>query len=306
MSTWQPDVNPSSSLLTIFAVAKAFRGLDDVRQRNAVASWARVADAVILFGDDPGVADAAHDLGVRHRPGVECNGYGTPLLHHVFATAQAETSTSLVCYLNADIVVTADLRTGAAAVAQQRRQFLLVARRRNLDVTEPLPFQREDVDRWLLDVADHGQLDGKAAIDVFLFPRGLYEAIPPFAVGRPAWDNWMIRHARERGITIVDATYDVPLIHQDPGLGVTGERSVRWTGPEAQRNRELAGRIVFTIDDATHQLVAGRLRPLRSWEHARHRANQVVWSTPWLATLRRRLRSLAHRTGGKSAQARSD
>ena len=78
-------------MLTIFSVPKAFKGHIDVIQRNAIRSWGMLHPDVeiILLGNDAGVAEAAQELGVRHERDVECNEFGTILVHSVFAKAQA-------------------------------------------------------------------------------------------------------------------------------------------------------------------------------------------------------------------------
>src|SRR5690606_5406703 len=76
----------SIAVLTIFTIPKPFEGHIDVIQRNALESWCRL-DAqveVILCGDDPGVAEAAQDLGMKHLGVLPCTDYGTPLLDEAF------------------------------------------------------------------------------------------------------------------------------------------------------------------------------------------------------------------------------
>jgi hypothetical protein len=75
-------------MLTIFAVPKPFKGHVGVIQRNALGSWVRLAETVILFGDEEGIADAARDLGARHVPEVARNRFGTPLVDGVFGKAR--------------------------------------------------------------------------------------------------------------------------------------------------------------------------------------------------------------------------
>jgi len=59
-------------LLTIFSIPKAFAGHNGIIQNNAIQSWVRLSPAcqVILFGDDPGVAEAARRFGVVHVPDI--------------------------------------------------------------------------------------------------------------------------------------------------------------------------------------------------------------------------------------------
>ena len=58
-----------------------------------------------------------------------------------------------------------------------------------------------------------GRLRGPTAIDWFVFSDRLFDPIPPFLVGRAAFDNWMIWKARTRG-PVIDATEAVIAIHQ--------------------------------------------------------------------------------------------
>jgi hypothetical protein len=61
------------SMITFFTTGKPFTGHNAVCQRNALASWKRVApDAeVILFGNEQGAAETARELGIRHVEEVE-------------------------------------------------------------------------------------------------------------------------------------------------------------------------------------------------------------------------------------------
>ncbi|MDR1741595.1 MAG: hypothetical protein LBR38_07100, partial [Synergistaceae bacterium] len=51
-----------------------------------------------------------------------------------------------------------------------------------------------------------------------------YEHIPPFAIGRMAFDDWMVADAVMRGIPVVDATDDVVAVHQNHDYGHIGGR----------------------------------------------------------------------------------
>ena len=67
-------------MITIFSIPKAPVGHTRVIQENAVRSWKALENCeVILFGDEPGLADFAAELGVKHFPDIACNELGTPL-----------------------------------------------------------------------------------------------------------------------------------------------------------------------------------------------------------------------------------
>jgi hypothetical protein len=264
-----------AAVLTLFAVPKPFHGLAATVQHNALASWTRLGDDVrlILFGDDEGVAEAAATYGATHVPDVTVNEYGTPLLDSVFARAQALAETPLLGYVNADIVFLDDLLPSLRRVALRR--FLLVGRRRGLTLDERLDVHRPGWEQELRARAErNGRLDGAFYVDYFVFRReNPFGELLPFAVGRPAWDNWLIFQTRRRGIPVVDATRSITAIHQDHGYEHVPEgEGYRWVGPEARANWALAQGVPrYSIFHATHVLTARGVRPAFETEYLRSR-----------------------------------
>jgi len=258
-------------VIAFFTIPKAWRGDDARRQRNAVRSWLAIGARAILFGDDPGVADAAGELGAEHVPAVTRNQSGTPLLDGVFSRAHELVPTGFLCFANADIVVGDDFR---AAAEQLRRldPLLMVGESWDADVpgeldpVEPLP---------------RGRRRGAGALDWFLFTHGLFERIPPFAVGRAAFDNWLVWHARSTGATVVDATPSVHVVHQAHGYAhVSGGFMSTRAGEEAAANWRLIGSKdrIYTRFDATHVLTRrGLKRNLGATLRAKERARKAVW-----------------------------
>jgi len=256
-------------VLTIFTIPKPFEGHIDVIQRNALESWCRL-DAqveVILCGDDPGVAEAAQDLGMKHLGVLPCTDYGTPLLDEAFRQVLALARHDRLAYINADIVLMRDFAEAVRRVAMQ--QYVLLGRRWLLDVEAPLAFNKgwEDALRHRVDA--EGTLDVVHSLDYFVMPRSVLEALvsvmPPFAVGRPWWDTWVLFQARRRGIPVIDATASVRAVHQNHDYGhVPEQRAKKWHGPEGDRNRALAGGDALPrmgATDATHVLIGAGVEP---------------------------------------------
>src|SRR5437899_1115103 len=77
-------------------------------------------------------------------------------------------------------------------------------------------------------------------IDYFVFTRGLLDPVPPFAVGRPSFDNWFIYRARSRRAPVIDATPAVLAVHQnhDYSYHPNGWRGIR-ESEEALENLRL-------------------------------------------------------------------
>jgi hypothetical protein len=252
-------------MLTIFTTPKPFRGHIGTIQRNAIGSWLRLRPKceVILFGDDPGSAEIAGELGLRHEPNIRRNEFDTPLLDSIFARAQQIATHDLLCYVNCDVVLLNCSCEAALRVARWSPKFLMVGQRRNTPVTKPLDFEQQDWESRLRAFAMRsGQEQPSYAIDYFAFPRGLYNDVPPLAIGRSYWDHWLVWKARSMKVPVVDSSAGVLAIHQkhDFSHHPGGFEGVR-LGLEARRNRALAGGQLhlYTIEHATHQLVDGRI-----------------------------------------------
>src|SRR2546425_458867 len=252
-------------MITFFATPKPFKGHIAVIQRNAITSWTllRPRPEIVLVGDDQGTAEIAGDLGLRHIQVVRRNEYGTPLLDDIFATAEAQASHELLCYINADILLLGDFMKAVKEIAAWRRNFLMIGRRTDVHIVSLLHFASPD---WETDMrqqaAREGILETPMAIDYFVFSRGLYGGIPPFALGRACWDNWAVWRARSLKVPVVDATALVLAIHQhhDYAHHPQGYAGV-YRGEEARRNHELAGPRGFaTIEHATHRLTAAGVK----------------------------------------------
>jgi hypothetical protein len=249
-------------VITFFATPKPFTGHIAVIQRNAITSWTlvRPRPEIVLVGDEQGTAEIATELGLCHIPAVQRNEYGTPLLNDIFAKAEAQATHDLLCYINADIVLLDDFMKAIELVAAWGRHFLMVGRRTGVHIQSLLNFASADWESGARELAlRDGELETPQSIDYFAFARGLYrDGIPPFALGRFHWDNWLVWKARALKIPLVDATARALVIHQhhDYSHHPGGFEGV-WRGEEARRNHELAGPRGFaTIEDATHKLTA--------------------------------------------------
>jgi hypothetical protein len=261
--------------LTLFGVPKAFDGHIGIIQSNAIHSWARLPDCeIMLLGTDAGTREMAEKVGATWIGDVARNSYGTPLLDSVFAAAANRTKSRLICYVNSDIILLPDFLDAIARVRFD--DFLMLGRRWDIDVTRPLDFTNTN---WRTDILDLvgrvGKLFPPIGSDFFVFPaKSPMAMIPPFAVGRPAWDNWFIHRARSLGLPVVDATFSTTVVHQNHGYShVHGRRGAASDGLEGDQNRTLAGNKARKYDliDSTHMIVNGRVRPALGWLYLRRR-----------------------------------
>jgi len=265
--------------VTIFSAPKPFRGPADAAQWNAIMSWGslRPRPQIILMGDAEGGRHVSRDLGALHVPDIPYNEFGTPLVSGMFALAAERAEHSVLCYANADVMFTDTLPQAARTVAGRWDSFLLTGRRYDVSLGGRWEFGDPTWQDALDAVARRrGRLDPWIAADYFVFRRGEFSDVPPFALGRTVWDNWLIYAARAARIAVVDATAAVLAVHQRHDYSHhPGGREEIWAGPEAQRNLALAGGLdhAFCIADATHVLTrSGALRsaihPVYLWRRA--------------------------------------
>lgn len=264
-------------MITFFCSAKAFRGRTAIQQRNAINSWLRLYPEVevMLFGTDEGVAEICAEYGLVAVPEVACTELGTPLLSDMFASAQQDGKFPLLCYINADIILLEDFAVAAELLAKRQAPFVMTGQRIDVDFYCELDFQADWRDEIRTAAAERGAPGAPVCLDYFLFRRGAIPAMPCFAIGRPAWDNWLIMDIRRRGVDLIDASRVVRPIHQNHDYShVPHSKGIAWEGPEADRNRELAlldypafQPRLHSVDNASHMLTTGGALPAWDLRH---------------------------------------
>jgi hypothetical protein len=252
-------------MLTLFACPKPFVD-QHIRtiQLNAIRSWLCLNPRphIVLFGNETGTAEICEELSLAHVPEVRVNEFGTPLLNDIFRKIEQTSEHDLLCYINADIMLMSDFVSALKLVATQKRRFLMGARPWNLNVHQELSF----IDGWEQAIGDRvgseGQLRSERSCDFFVFPRGLWGELPPFAIGRAYFDNALLYRARRVGAALIDATPAVVAVHQNHGYANHIDGPNMLGNVEARRNVQLAGGPgrKLTWKSSTHVVIDGRVR----------------------------------------------
>jgi hypothetical protein len=258
-------------MFTIFSIPKPFIGHIGIIQRNAIQSWKKIHPEceVILFGDEQGVREAAEEFDLINVPEIRKNEYGTPTLDFVFQKANVIAKQNILCYANSDIILNHDILTAIAEIPFKK--YLIIGQRYDLDITSAIDYSDNYWEQQLNSLFEK-QWDGKfcGGMDYFIFPRHSLENIPPFAVGRGGWDNWVIYHVRKNKTPVIDATGYIRAIHQNHGYTHVPKRAgPLWEGPETEQNHRLVGNIrhFWQLTDANWVLDKKGLRkkPLNLW-----------------------------------------
>lgn len=245
-------------MITIFSCPKSFSGAIDVIQRNAIKSWLllKPQPQILLIGNDTGTQSISKELGVKHIPDIESNEYGTPLVNSIFRLAQKLAAYDILCYVNADIILTSDFMRAVLFVKNKKDKFLMVGRRWDVEIEKSLNFEDPDWQEAIKSYSlKHGSLHAPTGIDYFVFSKGVFSELPPFALGRTMWDCWLIYYARSLGIPVIDATGIIWAFHQNHQYPLhLGGRDGIWKGKEAKQNLELSKGLFRNISNATHHL----------------------------------------------------
>jgi hypothetical protein len=259
-------------MITFFTTPKPFLGHIELIQRNAIWSWLHLGTEceIILLGDDEGVGAFAKESGVTHIPDIGRNRYGTPLVNSIFELAEKNARSEMLCYINSDIILFKDFTQALSKI--RLNNFLLLGQRWNLDVIQEIDYSDPNWESiWKMKAHSSGQLNGPDGVDYYTYRRGLWGQMPPFALGRTRYDNWMIWKARDQGVRVIDATGVITCIHQNhertyTSIGIApprGDVNDLTKSTEAQENHELAGGWdhIFTLRDATWRLTKNGLKP---------------------------------------------
>ncbi len=253
------------AFLTIFTAPKPFTNPHiSIIQRNAIQSWKRLEDVdIILIGDEAGIPEVAREFDVRNVPKVERDEKGIPTVSSVMALGHAHSTSPLLCYANADMILMSDLGRAARQVSEQVKDFLMVGQRWDLDLTAPFDFSGDWEARLRLNVRQRGQFYSPWGIDYFVFPRHLYTEVPNFTIGRPAWDNWMVYHARTQWGLALDATRSVLVVHQNHDYSHLPGNKPPYGSEVAKSNLAKAGgrKRVYNLMDTNKELIKGKIRP---------------------------------------------
>ena len=247
------------SLITIFITPKGFdRDHIALIQRNAIRSWKALgADVdILLIGDDPGVEENAKALGVRYVRDVKRNASGTPMLDDIFRIARENSDSPLLAYVNADIILKRDFVETSRKILDREKKFLLVGQRWDLDVQVDLEFPQGWESEFDKDLAARGRRHPAGGSDYFVYPRDIFTSIPPFAIGRSGWDNWMFYEARVKGWKLINCSNAINIIHQDHDYAHLPNGLPHYRQPESAENVKAAGgkRTIFTLLDCDYEL----------------------------------------------------
>ena len=235
-------------MITIFSHPRPFTGEFDELQRAAIASWMGLSETnVLLLGKD--AEKVALGLEIDWAPITGYNEHGTALVNSIFETGHAHARGDVLVQISSDIILSGDSAEVFHAVAVLNRPFVVGA--------------RFDMDRGEYGEPVMRKHPGSAA-DWFAYKRGTLGEIPPFAVGRTIYDQWLMWAAQELwSMDVIDATDDVFAIHPAHSYPEYGEKRKMLDSQERKVNHELARKAgydkPYNVEHAPWRMTGGEV-----------------------------------------------
>jgi hypothetical protein len=252
-------------MITIFTNPRPFFNHFDTIQRNAIQSWLKLKPEceIVLFEDEEKTTSkVAEEFGLRCITDIACDEFGTPLLSDVLNKVQNLASYSIIAQINTDIILMFDFLDMIKRIntIMGEKPFFLSGRRWDLEIKENINFSKADWENELREkIKKEGKLHGFAGMDYWIFPKNLLFDPPPFIVGRPGMDSWLVFKAKKLKIPVIDATEIVTIIHQNHNYP---QKRKPFFEIEKKRNLKLAGGLtnMCTLRDADWILTKDGLR----------------------------------------------
>lgn len=242
-------------MITFFSTPRPFRGPFDTIQRNAIKSWIKVFSGceIILFEDEEKTTCAvARELGIKCITNIERDEFGTSLLSDVFKKVKEAAKFKIIVHVNSDIILMDDFLRAIAQVLDilKDRPFFMSGRRWDLDIKEPIDFDKNNWQEELKEIAKNkGKMCALSGMDYWILPLDFPFEIPPFIIGRPGMDSWLVYKSRYVGIPVIDSTAVVNAIHQNHNYP---NAKKDFFEIEKSRNIKIAGGLMnmFTLREA--------------------------------------------------------
>ncbi|OWF41189.1 uncharacterized protein LOC110462814 [Mizuhopecten yessoensis] len=232
-------------ILTLFTSWINEKHVHEVHKKT-LANWSRFSPkfTLVLFTNDSVLSTQAEEYGWKTYPIMDHAAGGAPVLKAMFQTVIENINSTFYGYANSDILFTDALPDSLDLIAQKFKSptsvFISGIRTNvpNVSLKEAASFPN---------IAAAANVRGKLfeihSADYFFTTKWFpWADVPPLVIGRRAYDNYIVSHARRIKATVIDATETVPAIHQTTAKG--NQEGI--TRPDADYNDKYLVRLGIT------------------------------------------------------------
>ena len=206
-------------LLTIFTTFKDDPERSNIHY-NVLRNWAEFRPHIkaILFSTNtnPHLTSLATKLGWLVVDSPRTSKHGVPYLREMYTAAQNLSHSVFYGYSNGDLLFDQGLCDTMAAVYRhlpELHRTMVIGQRTNFLIGSRTLFKASEV-KWI--AKNKGDLFRLDAEDYFFIAHNSFpwSSMPDLVIGRPAYDNYMVGHAIQQKISVIDATQTLTALHQ--------------------------------------------------------------------------------------------
>ena len=230
-------------ILTLFSSWASFNDSEkDLIHNITVKNWIGFKPKinVVIFSNESKVVEIGKQFGISVLPILHFAGGGAPVLRTMFQTVQKLYASSyLYGYVNSDILFTSDFIDSlehVISVSDMSVPLFMTGRRTNVENLTPL--EAESSESLQKVAKTRGGLFGANAEDYFITNNAFpWNKIADVVVGRLAYDNWLVGHARcVINATMIELSDTVLAVHWTTKAGGNFEG---FKNPNAHFNEEV-------------------------------------------------------------------
>jgi len=231
-------------MLTFLSTPKPFTGPFGEKNllafRNAVGSWRRLESIpqILMFGGDPEIIKAE---GCKWLTGFPTSPENRPLFNSFVRIGEELGEFDLMMYVTDHLILTQDFIPAVRRAFERFDQAVVTGRRWDVKIDKPIPFEHPD---WRNIIRQHTLKEGGCGStgtkDYIIWKKPFPVKIPPFILGFPWYDTWMVVAAQRAGIPVVNASKAIFAIHADHTFPFQGGIKGREITPGTAHNRKLA------------------------------------------------------------------
>ncbi|KAJ8308230.1 hypothetical protein KUTeg_013104 [Tegillarca granosa] len=211
-------------ILTLFTTWDPNDGKDSVHD-NVIVNWSTFMPKInlVLFTNDTNIGNKVKERGWKVFPVVHHAAGGTPVLKTMFNTVMYHFNSTFYGFSNSDILFVDDIMdTLYTAHVQFGETKPIFVTGRRINVPHINLKEAASYDNIRIAAKTRGTLFEIHSADYFISTKSFpWNTVPDLVVGRPAYDNWIIGHARcvGSGVQVLDATDTILAIHQTTKSG---------------------------------------------------------------------------------------
>jgi hypothetical protein len=190
---------------------------------NTITNWSTLMPRVnlVLFTNDSSLSSYVKDRGWTSYPIIRHAAGGSPILKSMFEKVLKNFNSTFYGYANSDNLFDSSLLETLTTIYNEfgnKTPVFISGRRTNVDFLS----MKEAISYGNIRnaVKTRGILFGTDAEDYFITNKLFdWSIVPDLAIGRRAYDNWLVLHARAVGAITIDTSRTLLAVHQTTKTG---------------------------------------------------------------------------------------